>query len=228
MRNLDETERPMGRVARKRAALRQKLLAHGLVSVADYGFAALKISELADAADCSVGAFYTHFDSKEHFFGALKAHYLDRAGEVFDSSYLEDQDPRIALTAKFRYALQLVVRNPAWGRLVLASAWFEDPTQEGLSARVLGDIRRGVAEGLLHVKDEFAALSLVTGAFSASVIAVSGGKFDTLNADAIAYHILVGLGVPAELAEQLSTVELPSFPEVERIILGDTRAAADR
>lgn len=218
MNNSPTASIPKGRVARKRAKLRKRLLKEGLIILADKGISAFKISEVAEAADCSVGALYTHFDGRVSLLEAIKKRYLLDAGEAIDASFFDD-DPRVALTVKMRYALSLVMKNPAWGQLILTTSWAEDLLSEGLSARVLQDIRLGVEQGLFQIRDEFAALSLVTGSFMANVVGISNGSLKHIASEQTAYHILIAFAVPPTDANRISKLPLPTIPEVEAIIL---------
>lgn len=56
-----------GRVARKRQAIRARLLAAGFAQAGQKGLDGIVISDLTEAADCAKGAFYLHFESREAF-----------------------------------------------------------------------------------------------------------------------------------------------------------------
>lgn len=58
---------------------RDKLLAAGLQLITSRDFDSMSVAEIAQAAGCSVGAFYQRFRDKDAFFGALVVHYVSEA-----------------------------------------------------------------------------------------------------------------------------------------------------
>src|SRR4249920_1960197 len=58
---------------------RDRLIKAGQRLVAKRDFDQMSVADIAEAAGCSVGAFYQRFRDKDAFFGALIAHYVGEA-----------------------------------------------------------------------------------------------------------------------------------------------------
>ncbi|WLP89937.1 TetR/AcrR family transcriptional regulator [Gordonia sp. NB41Y] len=85
------TSRKGTRVDRRRARTREQILdvAEGLFVD---GFSSVKVEQLADGADVSVGAIYTHFGSKEGVLLGLAERAFDEFGAELDEAF----DPQLS------------------------------------------------------------------------------------------------------------------------------------
>lgn len=197
-----------GRVARKRAEVRRKLLLAGFDLVGQCGLDAFAVADLTEAADCSKGAFYSHFANRDEFIADLIAHGVETVGVALDrhGAGLPGDE---ALAVGLRYSLTLAQQQPRWGRFVAAVAGSARPTYTGLGERLASDIARAHAEGRLDYRDAQAVLLLASGTFLAAVI---GSGLDMLRPgtpNEATRHLLIGIGVEADRALALTTVSLP-------------------
>jgi AcrR family transcriptional regulator len=71
---------------------RDNLLKAGQLLITQHDFDSMSVAEIAQAASCSVGAFYQRFRDKEAFFGALVAHYVSEAQATTLAIYASDPD----------------------------------------------------------------------------------------------------------------------------------------
>jgi AcrR family transcriptional regulator len=74
---------------------RDKLLAAGHALLAEKTWAELSVTAIAKRAGCSVGSFYARYGSKEEFFQALCADYLDQRNrnlETYWAAVTDDMD----------------------------------------------------------------------------------------------------------------------------------------
>jgi AcrR family transcriptional regulator len=74
---------------------RDRLLAAGQRLIAQRDFDTMSVAEIAEAAGCSVGAFYQRFRDKDAFFGALVAHYVTAARATTVALYADHDDDRL-------------------------------------------------------------------------------------------------------------------------------------
>jgi len=201
---------PEGRVARKRAEVRRKLLVAGFELVGRRGLDAFAVADLTEAADCSKGAFYSHFTNRDEFVAELVSQAIETVGSALDrhGAGLPGDE---ALAVGLRYSMTLAQQQPRWGRFVAAVAGSARHSYTGLGERLAADIARAHAEGRLDYRDAQAALLLASGTFLAAVI---GSGLDMLRPDTpneATRHLLLGLGVRAERALALTTRPLPAL-----------------
>jgi AcrR family transcriptional regulator len=107
---------------------RDKLLAAGQHLITQRDFDSMSVAEIAQAAGCSVGAFYQRFRDKEAFFGALVAHYVSEAQATTVAIYAsEPEADKVATvvgatTERFRRYTGLV-RTAIHRRLANPQIW---------------------------------------------------------------------------------------------------------
>lgn len=201
---------PEGRVARKRQAIRARLLAAGFAQAGQRGLDGIVISDLTEAADCAKGAFYLHFESREGFIAELIEEALEPVGRALDD-YGRDQPAEVALATGLRYALTLALENPAWGSFVAAVTRATDPLSQGFGHRIAADIVRGREEGVFHFTDLGAAIAVAGGVFLAGVIGATSGALIGGSPSEATRHALLALGVPADRAAELVQAPLPAL-----------------
>ncbi|MBU6252693.1 MAG: TetR/AcrR family transcriptional regulator [Alphaproteobacteria bacterium] len=201
---------PAGRVARKRQAIRARLLAAGFAQAGQKGLNGIVISDLTDAADCAKGAFYLHFESREAFIAELIDQALEPVGRALDA-YGKTQPADVALTTGLRYSLMLAIENPLWGHFVAAVTQSADPLSQGFGRRIAADILRGREQGLFAFNDLGAAVAVAGGVFLAGVIGVASGSLVGSSPSEATRHALLALGVPASRAAALAVAPLPNL-----------------
>ena len=148
---------------------RDKLLRAGHRLIAKRDFDSMSVAEIAQAAGCSVGAFYQRFRDKDAFFGALIAHYVSEARETTLSLYAShDGDDLIgslvlATATRFRNHTGLL-RAAIRRRMEDASVWepirqhghfAADKLIEWLAARAG---RKPTAEEVISIRFAFQVL----------------------------------------------------------------------
>ncbi|HSC78681.1 MAG TPA: TetR family transcriptional regulator, partial [Candidatus Acidoferrales bacterium] len=62
---------PAGRRARRKAELRQRILAAAFELFARQGFFATTVEQITEAADVAKGTFFNYFPTKEHVLGGF-------------------------------------------------------------------------------------------------------------------------------------------------------------
>lgn len=105
-------------------ATRDRLLAAGFELVETRDFDALSVAEIAQAAGCSVGAFYVRFTDKDAFFRALVAERLARGRASLPAALRKAGDPVASMVA---VSVESFRRRPGLLRSALRRS-MEDPT----------------------------------------------------------------------------------------------------
>jgi AcrR family transcriptional regulator len=128
---------------------RDRLLRAGQVLIAKRDFDSMSVAEIAEAAGCSVGAFYQRFRDKGAFFGALVANYVSGARATTLALFRDFDDDRligalvVATATRFRSQAGLIraairkrMEDPAvWEPIRLHGHFTADNFIEWLAAR---------------------------------------------------------------------------------------------
>jgi AcrR family transcriptional regulator len=100
------------RVQRRRARNRSTMLAAAEKLFAEQGVAAVRIEEIAEASDVSVGSVYTHFGNKDGLVLAVAERILDRAGQYMAQAFVISDSPIEQVAASGEAYLNLLLDYP--------------------------------------------------------------------------------------------------------------------
>ena len=163
-----------GRVARKRALARERLIAAALELIAEGGVDGIRLRELTERADISFGAFYTHFASKEELLEAVVAESLGSMTGAILAYANEFEDAADTVAVAHRSFVKVAIEDPnlAWLIVHLEHA---DTLLQTASVPYLGPVlERGIAAGRFKPIDTDLAVRFLVGA----TIAVMRGILD--------------------------------------------------
>jgi AcrR family transcriptional regulator len=108
--------------ARSRDA-RDRLLKAGERVFARMGYDAAHVSDIAGAADCSIGSFYRRFRDKEAFFGALHhrftGRYRDNTRRFFEMPQWESKPTAFVIETFIANTAEIMKRNQGFFRALL-------------------------------------------------------------------------------------------------------------
>ena len=88
--------------------------------------AAVRIDQLAEAADVSVGSIYQYFGSKDGLFLAVAERALDRVVERLEEAFEHDASPLAQMVSTGQVCLQMLLERPFLVRFMLDSAEIVD------------------------------------------------------------------------------------------------------
>jgi AcrR family transcriptional regulator len=194
--------------ARRREAMRARLLDAGLATIVARGVAGTSIDEIISTAQVSRGTFYKYFDSVTGLAAHL-AHDLAREiGLVLDPLVTEQPDPALRMAVGTRMMLHFVRQHPVIGGLIVKSGW-PDVDESHLFFEV---VRRDIASGIQLERFEpmplDVAVSMVAGVLLGGMQAIVGGAAENYPEQAT-LRLLRALGVSAAEAAHLSATRLP-------------------
>ncbi|MBW1604653.1 TetR/AcrR family transcriptional regulator [Streptomyces sp. JJ66] len=145
----------------RRSATRQKLYEAAVTLIAEQGFSATSVEEIAEAAGVAKGTVYYNFASKTELFEELLRHGVELlTGSLSEaaSHTREAGGSRVdALDAMVRAGLVFIDRYPAFSQLYVAELWRRNRAwqatllvvrQQAVTV-VEEQLRRGVEEGEL-------------------------------------------------------------------------------
>lgn len=118
-----------GKVALRKAALREKLVDLAEARIASGGLRALKARDLATEAGCAVGAIYTHFDDLDALALEVNGRTFARLGAAVAEAVADPKgDPHARLIAMSQAYLHFASQQPnLWRALFSISVTSDGP-----------------------------------------------------------------------------------------------------
>lgn len=144
-----------------RRATREKLFQAAVTLIAEQGFSATTVDQIAEQAGVAKGTVYYNFASKSELFEELLRHGVELlTGDLREAASATAAAGRghvDALDAMVRAGLAFIDRFPAFTRLYVAELWRTNRSwnqtllavREKAVAVVEGELRAGVADGEL-------------------------------------------------------------------------------
>ena len=129
----------IGRRARRRTEIRDRLLRAALALFAERGFVATTVSDITDAADVGKGTFFNYFRTKEHVLAAFGELQL---GKV-DVALAQAQTGRRSAIAALRALPHQLTAEPARSPMLARSLIVAFMSSESVRAIVRRTLRRG-------------------------------------------------------------------------------------
>jgi AcrR family transcriptional regulator len=105
-----------------RTATRERLFTAAIELIADHGFAATSVDQIAERAGVAKGTVYYNFGSKAALFSALLDYGIDRLATRLRET-AAGREPLDALEAVVGAELAFIGEHESFARLLLAEAW---------------------------------------------------------------------------------------------------------
>ncbi|WP_433328569.1 TetR/AcrR family transcriptional regulator [Spirillospora sp. CA-294931] len=105
-----------------RAATRERLFAAAIELIAEHGFAATTVDQIAERAGVAKGTVYYNFGSKAGLFTALLDYGIGRLAATLAQA-AEGREPLAALEALVGAELAFIGEHESFARLLIAEAW---------------------------------------------------------------------------------------------------------
>lgn len=165
--------------APRREQTRDALLDAALTAFATNGYDAVRVEEVAAAADVSVGSVYVHFESKHGLYVASVERAFTMLEEAMAQAYDAGRSPAAQVDAAGRVYHRLAAEHPEVFRLVVLPPTHLPDTagirtvtehleqrQRALVGRLRDALQRGSQDGTLDVGDPDATAWFLTAAWS--------------------------------------------------------------
>lgn len=137
--------------SRRREDTRQRLYEAAVDLIAEQGFSATTVDDIALRARVAKGTVYYNFKSKSELFEALLRHGIGLLTEEFRAA-VAGLPPREAVAALIRTQLEYIRRYQSFAQLLLAEMWRTNrewqPTLILLREQVIGVIAETVQAGV--------------------------------------------------------------------------------
>jgi AcrR family transcriptional regulator len=168
-----------------------------------------RIEQVTALARIARPTFYTYFSSMEELYAALS---YDLSRE-FNSAVLgycaQLRDRAEEAGAAIRYYLRKADRDHMWGwgmvNISLSGPIFGAET----CAAAMSTVAEGIRSGVFKVGDANVGRDMMLGSTVAAMTTLLRGDVSADYPEAVAKHILIGLGVPAQRADRIASKPLP-------------------
>lgn len=193
----------LGRVARRRAATRVRLLQAAQRLAGDDS--SVTVAEIAAEADVALASFYTHFESKEALFAELIRDTMAGLAARLAAQSVDD-DPALAFAAALRAFWAWFTEDAHRGRYVLRAAHANDVLATTVGVTLAGLIERGRQAGRFHVGNTQVAAFLIGGGIIGATSGHLSGRLTAPDLDVeLTTQALQLLGLPPRAAQRAAT-----------------------
>ena len=201
------------KMAERKEARRQGLLAAAIGIFGRKGFHATTVPMIVRAAKSSVGSFYFYFRNKEDAFAAaLEALGRQIASAIADAVLSAGPDVLAQMSAAVKALVRFLAENPEEARILIVESSGLGKRLEAVRRRVIESHTQGVEQALDAAKDRLPAMdtaitaSCWVGAVYEAVFRwLASAPLDRPSAEqlagAIAAFNLRGIGVPSKQIE---------------------------
>ena len=190
---------PEGRVARRRARVRQRILDAAESLMAERGIDSVTIEDITETADIARRSFYHHFESKHDVLVPLARARTKALNDRIDALVAGIDDPAEVMATAMRHALRELSRDPLCSWFVLKSGLPNERLYEGVGESGLRDVWHGVEVGRFEIVNAEVMKLILSGAFISVLSAHVDRKVDDDDLDDAVENLLRLFGLsPAE------------------------------
>ena len=192
----------------KRARTRVKILEAAFSLIGREKGRFTLVEEVCQLSNISRGTYYNYFNGVEELFDALCYELSHDFNNAVLALVAEMQTDVEKVSAAIRYYLMRAATDKAWGwamvNISINGYIFGIETYKHAEATVCD----GIQSGAFKVQNLSLGRDMLLGATFAAMISCIRDKADDAYPAQIAYEILLGLGVPEDLATKVVKIEL--------------------
>jgi AcrR family transcriptional regulator len=203
-------ERPQpGRVERRRARVRQRILDVVEELTETRGVDDFTIDDITEAADVARRTFYHYFDSKHDVLVPIARARARDLNRRIDRVVENIDDPAEVVSIAMRHTLRSMPEDPLVAWFIFRSGLPQQRLHEGIGESGSRDVSRGIESGRFALANAAAADSLLSGAMIGALSGRLEGTLDDSDLDDVVEYLLRLLGVPVAEAQDLAHLPLP-------------------
>jgi len=213
MEDMKEPEDHRIRVAaERRNETQEKLLLSGLILGSEKPTKEISIEEIYTHAETSRGTFYKYFTGTTDLFKILGLNVANQITEFLAPLKPSFADPAVAISCMTRLGIRLAVSIPMLGKLLLRTEWPNADKNTGILKDIEKDIKAGIKQGRFSDIPTDIGLGIVVGTTKAAIHSMLKNPPSKGYEDIVACQILIGLGMDAKSAKEISKMPLPKLP----------------
>jgi len=205
--------RSSGRVERRRARVRRRILEAAAELVHSRGIEAVTVEEITEAADIARRSFYHHFDSKNEALLPIARTRAEQLNRLFDRSTEGLQDSAEIISVALRHTLRRIPEDPLCAWFIFRSGLPHERLHEAIGESGARDLEHGIKCGRFAVANRKAVESLMVSATIGLLSARLRGRLENTDLDDGVEHVLRLLGIPVDEAADIAHRPLPLLPD---------------
>lgn len=206
------SEASQGRVARRRAKVRSRLLEAAEQLIGARGVDGVTIEDITDAADIAQRSFYHHFAGKHDILVPLARARVEALNRRIDQLVDEIDDPAEMMATGMRHGLREISTDPLCRWFVSNSGLPHERLFEGLADSGMRDATRATEAGRFDIENAEAMRLVAGGAFIAVMSAQVDGTLSHSDLDDAVEHILRAFGLAKADARDIAHRRLRALP----------------
>lgn len=206
----------------KRERMRLRLIESALQVFATKGSDVPVIEDVTAIAHVSRGTFYNYFKTNEELLAAVLYDLEHELIDLIEQAISSVSDPAQRVAKGVRLLLRTTHEHHLLAKFAMRVRVDRSSEPHVGIDYLIRDIQIGIERGRFDISDARIGLSLVLGATQSAIFTLNKGtQLPPDFEDAIAFHVLLGLGVPRQDAKTLATepieeLRLPTSSLLER------------
>jgi AcrR family transcriptional regulator len=202
-------KRQPGRVERRRARVRRRILEAAEQLTESRGVDGVTIEDITEAADVARRTFYHYFDSKHDVLVPIARGRTRELNRRIDHSVEGVDDPAEVVSIALRHTLRSMPEDPLCAWFIFRSGLPQQRLLEGIGESGYRDVSRGIESGRFALANTAAVSAVLGGAVIGALSGRLDGALDDNDLDDAVEYVLRMLGVPATEAKEISHRPLP-------------------
>ena len=175
---------------------------------------ATRIEDVCARARIARGTFYNYFTGMEELLESLSDALTRDFDAAVHSAFELLSGPAERTCAAIRYYLHGAIQDPRWGWAMVNCSVGTTLFGEEISNHVQTTIQEGMDNGDFTIKSAEVGRDILLGTGIAATISVLQSASPADYPEKIAFHLLLGLGASAKVAEALTGRPLRDLPRV--------------
>ncbi len=200
-----------GRVERRRARVRQRILEVTEALTHARGMEAVTIADITEAADVARRTFYHYFDSKNAALIPIARARTKELNRRIDRAVAHIDDPAEVISVALRHTLRRMPEDPVCAWFIFDSGLPQKRLLEGIGESGNRDIARGIETGRFTIDNPKAGAVLLSGALVSTLSGRLEQTLDDSDLDDATEYLLRVLGVPLDEAQEIAHRPLPEL-----------------
>lgn len=196
--------------------VRARLLSNSSELISTKPISEIKVEDIATHAEVSKATFYKCFRSVEDLLNVSAKQAGQELLIPIKSVGLTISDIALRTATKTRIAIRMMTGIPLLGRLMLKTEWpFGDARHKGYQD-VQNDIAAGIAQGCFTDMPLEIGANLVVTALRVAVQDILNSTHTEEYEIKVIYSLLLGLGVDANKADEISKIPFDQLPDLPK------------
>jgi AcrR family transcriptional regulator len=202
---------PPGRVNRRRARVRQRILEVTEALTRSRGVDAVTIEDITEAADVARRTFYHYFDSKNAALVPIARERTKELNRRIDRVIARIDDPAEVVSVALRHTLRSMPEDPLCAWFIFRSGLPQKRLREGIGESGYRDVKRGIESGRFALDNQETAATLLSGAVIGALAQRLECSLTDSDLDDAVEYLLRLLGIPLDEARDIAHRPLPEL-----------------